>query len=231
MTRPAAPLRALHATVFLGLTAFAVIAAEAEWTQLLRMLTAPFSYGVGPDPVALGGSALSLAGAAWMAWGWGRHRVAPLAASVLVLAGAVVAGVVRSQGQPTRSAEAANRRLVEVAAHVEREMAQVLQREGELPPWGTAWEQALQTAAGGESPVRVGLWGAAPIVVTRLLQSDARPPARPGTLWVWVSEDAAAFEIVPVGFSADGGFGPLADERGEPLVLRTTYDPQGGAGR
>ncbi len=222
-------LRVVYGVVYLGLAAAAVAAALPELSQLLFALSRDFHFGTPPRPAALLGVGLVAVGLGVVILRWSRGGDAPLWASGLVLLAAAlpVLGMWREVPQG-RSWAAADKAILDVAHLVQRQMVDRLQSEGEVPRALAPWQNVLgEVTKNRASPVLDRSFARVPYALERIPEPNARPqPLRPGTLLVYVAPEGEAFEIYPVGFSPEGDVAPLADEGGNPVVLRGTFNPE-----
>lgn len=225
---PRAPiLRALYGVVFLGAASAAFAAGWPELQQLIRAWSAPYHFGDPPRVLTLFGLALVTCGVAGIIRAFLTGREVKLLWSALVLFGAAssVAGLGSAPPQG-RSWAAADKEILAVASRIQREMVDVLQADGEVPKVPIAWENVLKLATKDLSPARDRSFSRLPYRITHLKEEAERPnPLVPGTLLVHLAPQGEAFSIAPIGFDTKGQVAQLADDRGEPLTLRGTFNP------
>lgn len=211
-------LKALHAAVFLGLAAATVALVFPEARQLAFALSAPYHFGSPPSVPALIAGNLAILGAGLLIRQLIRRKRVPLSVSVLILVAFALGLVtpVPPEGSG-RSWAAADKEILEAARQVHLAAVQRLQAMGVITMEG--W-----VAPSGFSPARNSSFVRVPYQVV-FGKGD-----RPGSLEVQLSEDGVSFELEALGFGPDGSVAPLADEKGDPLVLRGTYNPEAGRG-
>lgn len=220
-------LRAIYAIVFIGIAAAVLGGTWPELGHLAMALGRPYHFGAPPQPLPLAAALLAIVGIAGIVWAFVKRRQVPLPVSALVLLAAVAAFFgLRGDPPPGRSWAAADKEILQTASGVQKHMVDALQQQGEITRDAAAWEAALAKSHQAASPARTRTFSRLPYRVVMVDDPKAVPqPLVPGTLLVWVSEDQVAFEVRPVGFDTGGEVAVLTDDKGEPLVLTGTYNP------
>lgn len=221
-------LRLIYAVVFLGIASAAYAASYPEVLHLLDALSREFHSGIPPRPVTLLGVAVVTFGVLGVLWAFLRRREIPLAFSLAILLGGAACLVGLSQEMSGgRSWASADKEILRVASLVHRQMVDRLQTEGAVPTDEASWQRVLDEASKGQpSPARTRGFAQVPYSVARVKETEDRPAKLiPGTLVFWVAPEGEAFDLHPIGFDREGGVAQLADDRGEKLVLKGTFNP------
>lgn len=222
-------LRALYAVVFFGIALSALTAGWPEFEHLLFALSRPYHFGDPPRLLTLSGGLLLAVTVVAVAIQFLRGREIPLYLSAVMLGSALMClsglGVEVPRG---RNWAAADKQILDVASKVHRQMVEVLQTEAVVPKERQPWLEELQAAAKeAPPPARTRMFLDVPWDVERVEEEDALPELlRPGTLVVYVAPQGEAFQIHPIGFDTSGKVAPLKDDRGRPVILRGTFNPE-----
>jgi hypothetical protein len=200
----AAPLRLLHAVVFLGFAAGALAAVQLEVLQLWRALTQPYHSGTPPQPLPLAAGAVVSFASLALLFSLARGRSVPLPVSIAMIGGAAAASSVLTYEVKERSAPGANVRCIEAARGLHERLS--------ASPKTLSDVTALAAQApGGPTPFRRRPFHPLPWHVEAVPRSDVLPEgAWPGWLLVHVDTERGAFTISAVGI----------DDRGAPTLLR-----------
>ncbi|MBK7858363.1 MAG: hypothetical protein IPJ65_07015 [Archangiaceae bacterium] len=215
-----APLRVVHAIVFLGFASASVAATHQELLQLFRALAQPFNWGTPPQPIAcaagLASALLGLGLIARVVMG----KAVPLwlsAALLLSFGGSLfVLGV-----EPrARTVPGANVKCLEQAKVLHAQLNAPLQQTGRVPA-----PDAPAMGLSGESPFYARPFDPLAWSARRVKSAEVLPEgAQPGWLLVQVPEDGASFVITAVGIDDDGRPAVLRQE-GKPIEYRGAYNP------
>lgn len=218
-TPASAPLRLIHALIFLGFAAATIAATHQELLQLWRSVTQPFHAGTPAAPLATSAGLTALLGAGVLLVCFALAKSAPLFVSVVML-GAFGAGfTVLSLEPKQRTAPGANLMAIDEAKVLHKRLNTMLQMTGTVPT------DAQAIALGDETPYYQRGFASLPWHVELVKDTSVLPPgAQPGWLLLKSSPDRTSFIITAVGIDAEGNAALLRD-KADAIEFRGAYNP------